>query len=74
MVALSASRYSIDADTLNGITKRLEEACRTRGAQLVLGGSGSWPMDLNYAKRIRSFSEFDGILGAKEKMGISSSI
>src|SRR5262245_55728396 len=43
LVAVSASVYARDARALALVERRLGEACRERGARLVLGGSGAWP-------------------------------
>ena len=67
LVALSASRYSVDAETLAEVTMKLEQACLSHGAQLVLGGSGAWPSSLNYARRISSFAQFDSLLTETER-------
>ena len=62
VVALSASKYSVEPGNLAGITERLSAACQADGTRLVLGGSGQWPSHHDYAIRLRSFGEFDKLL------------
>jgi excisionase family DNA binding protein len=58
MVALSASAVSGDAAGMETQARALEAACRARGIPLALGGSGSWPLELDYATRFHAFGPF----------------
>jgi len=58
MVALSASCASADALPLRRQAAAVAAACRAGGAQLVLGGGGPWPEDLEGAVRFRSLEAF----------------
>lgn len=58
MVALSASTISQDVLGMKTQALRLEAACRSRGIPLALGGSGSWPAELDYATRFHAFAPF----------------
>jgi len=62
MVAMSASRYSVDAMKLRTVAERVAETCRRTGTRLVLGGEGSWPHGLRPAEHITNFTRFDELL------------
>lgn len=55
LVAVSASIYSTDDQSLAAHAARLGDATRARGIPLVLGGSGHWPDPPPYGQRVRSF-------------------
>jgi excisionase family DNA binding protein len=61
LVAVSASVYSTDAQSLATQAARVGSACRARGARLVLGGEGLWPDPPPYGARVRSFRELHEI-------------
>ena len=56
-VAISASGYSQDRETLSVIADELIATCRPNSTKLLLGGSGLWPTDLPYGHRLRRFQE-----------------
>jgi MerR family transcriptional regulator, light-induced transcriptional regulator len=58
MVALSASTLSRDKEGIQAQTRHMEAACRAAGIPLVLGGSGSWPAELEHAVRFNAFGPF----------------
>ena len=61
LVALSASSYTQNSQSLEKHANRIAEACRARGILLVLGGMGTWP-EVEGSVRVRTFSEFDTLL------------
>ncbi len=65
LVALSASSHSIDSASLAAQAERLGAACRARGAELVLGGTGAWPERPPYGTRLRSFRELREVIDAR---------
>jgi excisionase family DNA binding protein len=52
MVALSASIASSDPMPLTRQAKRVGEACRAAGIELLLGGQGAWPEKPAYGTRV----------------------
>ena len=62
MVAVSASEYSTDGDTLEAVATRLGEVCGGAGVQLLVGGNGRWPDPLPHGVRVRSFEELHRLL------------
>ncbi len=67
MVAMSASAASSDAAVLRRIAVQIGDACRTHGADLVLGGEGAWPETPSYGLRLRSFGAFHELLANSER-------
>jgi len=53
MLALSASLSSSDPKPLAREARRLGDACRAVGVDLLLGGAGAWPEQLAYGTRVR---------------------
>lgn len=66
MLALSASVRSIDAEALLWVYFRITDAARIRGIDVVLGGEGAWPSEIDYGHRIHLFSEFALVLSANQ--------
>lgn len=62
LLALSASSWQGDAETLAHDATRLGAVCEQRGITLVLGGDGAWPDSPGVAHRCRSFVEFRRVL------------
>ncbi len=62
LVALSASIASNDAADLAQIADTIGAACKIHEVGLVLGGSGAWPDEPTYGRRITSFSAFHELL------------
>lgn len=58
MVALSASTVSANKRAVAAQARGIEAACRPRGIALALGGGGSWPDDLEHARRFHAFEPF----------------
>jgi hypothetical protein len=56
LLALSASLASSDPRPLAREARRLGDACRASGADLLLGGAGAWPEQPAYGTRIRDLS------------------
>lgn len=57
VVAISASRFSRDAEVLRDQSDRLASLCERHRVHLILGGQGNWPSDPDYGHRVRSFRE-----------------
>lgn len=55
MLAVSASSYSNDAETLAHQARVLDTVCRPRGLTLLLGGEGAWPDPPPYGSLVRDF-------------------
>jgi len=53
LLALSASTASSDPKALARESRRLGEACRASGVDLLLGGAGAWPEHPAYGTRVR---------------------
>ncbi|MEC7242821.1 MAG: helix-turn-helix domain-containing protein [Myxococcota bacterium] len=56
-VAISASAFSQNPESLRHIAAVLSDACKASSTSLILGGSGSWPTDLKHGHRLTSFQE-----------------
>ena len=61
-VALSASRWSTDAVTLQRTCNEIASACSENGIRLIVGGEGSWPEVLDYGLRLHTFKELQSAL------------
>ena len=61
-IAVSASRWAEDAESLQLQYSQLAAACREHDIALVLGGEGAWPAQLNFGHRIQSFTQFRDLL------------
>jgi excisionase family DNA binding protein len=64
MIALSASIASADPMPLARQAKRVGEACRTAGVELVLGGRGAWPEKPAYGTRVFDLETLHRLAGA----------
>ncbi len=62
LVAVSASRASDNPSDLERQYRELREITQTRDVELVLGGSGTWPDNLPYGHRLRSFKQWCQLL------------
>lgn len=62
-MAVSASRWSADPESLNRAALALADACKAGNNRLVLGGTGAWPADIPGAIRARTLEEFKNVLG-----------
>ncbi|MDX1439823.1 MAG: helix-turn-helix domain-containing protein [Rubricoccaceae bacterium] len=58
ILALSASQASFDENELASIARHVGKCCRASNTELVVGGGGAWPNDLDYGFRFHSFSAF----------------
>jgi hypothetical protein len=58
MVALSASTWLGDRETLRAIADEVGAACRGQGVELLLGGQGAWPEPPAHGVRVSSFVTF----------------
>ncbi len=66
MVALSASTWLRDEQTLRAIADQVGAACQDQGIGLVLGGQGAWPEHPSHGVRVSSFMAFrDHLTGAR---------
>lgn len=59
LVAVSASRASSDAGDLKRQVDELTQLCRPYGVSILLGGSGSWPEQLEYGDRLHNFASLE---------------
>jgi excisionase family DNA binding protein len=57
VIALSASKWSTDSGDLAKGYRYLASACQARDIELILGGSGSWPIIDDHGARYRSYIE-----------------
>lgn len=57
-VGVSASAFIQSKKILADFAQRLGKTCHAHQVPLALGGSGSWPSDLNFAYRITTFTDF----------------
>lgn len=62
VIGLSASAWLTDYGTLNQAVLKIAAACRTTGTELILGGEGAWPDELDYGHHCARFVELPGIL------------
>jgi excisionase family DNA binding protein len=63
MVTVTASSFSSDSEDLEAQYRKIADACRQCGAEIVLGGEGSWPDRPTHGHRVRTFAEFAALLG-----------
>lgn len=63
MVTVTASSFSSDSEDLEVQYRKIADACRQCGAEIVLGGQGSWPEKPSQGHRVRTFAEFAALLG-----------
>jgi excisionase family DNA binding protein len=66
LVAVSASSYSTDTQSLAAQAQRIGDACRARGVPLLLGGEGAWPERPTHGQRLRGLSQLRELLGRLE--------
>jgi len=62
IVAVTASGFSAQAETLKAQYEMIAGACRGCGATLVLGGEGAWPAKPSQGHRILAFADFAELL------------
>jgi excisionase family DNA binding protein len=62
LLAVSASAWSGNAETLRRHFERIAATCRRCSIELVVGGSGAWPEDPDYGHRLSSFAALNALL------------
>lgn len=62
MLAVSASPWSTEAESLRHVAEALADASAQSETRLVLGGNGAWPENLLGASRIWSMEQFHAVL------------
>ena len=62
IIALSASRWSSDPVSLYRSYDEIAAVCRDQDIDLIVGGEGQWPDDVDYGYRCRSFEELQSTL------------
>ena len=67
MIAISASPYALDAESLAEQCTALEALTEPRGIELVLGGGGAWPASPKYGLRLRRFEALHKLLAQSAK-------
>ena len=67
LLVLSASSWQTDIVTLKNYFRHLAPVCREQAMELVLGGKGAWPAEMDYGHMCRTFRDFRGVLDAIAK-------
>lgn len=62
ILALTASSGQMDNVSLRRGYRDIAAACRERDFELVLGGDGGWPEDLDYGHRCNSFNDLKKVI------------
>jgi len=71
LVAVSASRASKDRRKLDRFARRLGDACKEHGVDLLLGGEGAWPEVPAVGTRVRTFDEFHTYLAGRQQRSLA---
>lgn len=67
LVAVSASRASVDKRRLESWARKLGDACAEHKVDLLLGGDGAWPEPPRVGTRLRSFDELHAYLAGRNQ-------